>query len=245
MVRRFNYITMKPLIDEQLSDIQIKYVYIKNFTWLHPVEKELYAGHPIPGKVYRAIFNKNTGNWKLLIPNSNNALLFNKLVNVNEGFESEMVELTAKNLLDFHIEESDLDEIIKWSKNKNSDVKGVYEEPLASLNRAMNNRNEEEEQASARAFDTIMTLWHVNPIKFDIILSIADRLVEEECSSHEDPANFLSLHPTDGRGVNISKAIRALDTYVCDNRKINNDIEDLYDAVSGCVQEIERTVIND
>lgn len=226
---------------EEYKDIILKYIYVKKFAWFHPIMREEFQGHLFEGRVYRDIFNPKTGNHKIPI-NGTSGLGFDSLVGLNEASEYEMVEITINNVLELSLVEEDIDQINKWSASDNADIKQMYA-PLRSLTQALHNHNQDEAEALAIGSEALLNLWHVNSLKFEIMVDIINYLADADLDSYSDVANHIRHHPTQGRGVNITQALRALDSYNSD-RRTGEDISDLYVAIEACITEYERKIEN-
>lgn len=229
------------IIKEQLTDIEIKYLFIRKWVWSDSMMIEEFQGHPRTGRVYRAIFNDKTGNYKVLIGET--FLAFNK-----EDLTEDLVEITLNNLLDFQFHEEDLDLLNSWIESDNKDIKAEYEPPiqqgLTKLRKAMDNQEQEEANAAGRAVDALMELYMTNTLQFEILLELATILVSENVNSMSDPAYGMTIHKTRGLGINIARSVRALGKYASDDRRTNERVEDLYDAIVGVVTELERKISN-
>lgn len=219
------------MIKERESDIQIKYILVKKFSYLHPDIAEAFAGNPIQGKVYRSVYNINTKHHRLLLPDGV-VMGFNVLIGESSDAVFELIEITKDNILDFNLSEEDLDVFLL----PNTDI---FFEPKQMIQNALSQRQDDEVDFANRASNTILNLWSINPDKAEILLTIAHCLTELELSSHEDAANSLR-YSDKGLGINIAEALRALTRYSSDDRKTNEDTADLMVALEAIVVEMER-----
>lgn len=220
------------MIAEQKSDTEIRYVYIKKFSYYHPEVAESFSGHPRTGGIYRSLYHLHTKHHRLLLPDGI-VLGFNQLVGNSGDAEFDLAEITKDNILDFNLSEEDLDVFLL----PNNDI---FFEPSMKVHEAIVRQEEIESDFAHRASEIIMGLWSINSIKAELLLDIAHCLTELEMTSHEDAANYLRLHPTKGMALNIGEALRALDRYAGDDRKSNEDTADLMVAIESCVTELER-----
>lgn len=231
------------IIKEQLTDIEIKYLFVKKWDWSDSFTSDQFAGHPHKDRVYRAKFNDKSGVYKILIDDT--FIAFSK-----EDFPvGDLIEITLDNLLDFQFHEEDLDKLNTWIESDNKDIKAEYEQPpiqqgLTKLRKAMDNQEQQEEAAAGRALDVMMELYMTNTLQFEILLELASILVSENVNSMSDPAYGMTLDAKHGLGINVSRAVRALGKYSSSDRRNNERVEDLYDAVVGVVTEIERKAGN-
>src|SRR5690606_4265154 len=152
--------------------------------------------------------------------------------------DGDVIELTRQNILDCEIREEDLDQMIKWMTPEQTIRQGML-----SLKEAVNQQRREEIDAADRASKALMGLWILNDLKFEIVLEFVRRIIQGEVESVEDPASYLETHKNYGLGVNIAKALRALDRYAGDSRRTNENVEDLYEAMTACVTEVERKMV--
>lgn len=230
------------MIEEKLESIEFKYLYTKRFVWAHPVMVEEYQGHPIQGRVYRDIFNPQTKNHKIILVGTE-GLGLPTLVGSTDLSDFEFKEITLETILDFEIKEEDLDLLNGWIESGNSDIKAMYQ-PLNKLTQALHSHEEDEAEALARATESLLHLWNINSLKFDIVVNLINYLAEADLNSYSDVANHIRHHPTQGKGVNITQALRALDHYNSDDRRSGEDLSDLYVAIEAMVVELERKIEN-
>ena len=212
----------------------MKYLYIKKWDWGHIKPAVELDGHPREGRVYRATYNENSGVYEIYIFKDSTITLFKR--DIPDG---DVIELTRQNILDCEIREEDLDQMIKWMTPEQTIRQGML-----SLKEAVNQQRREEIDAADRASKALMGLWILNDLKFEIVLEFVRRIIQGEVESVEDPASYLETHKNYGLGVNIAKALRALDRYAGDSRRTNENVEDLYEAMTACVTEVERKMVN-
>ena len=224
------------MIPELQKDIEIKYLFIKKFTYFNPEDNEIFKGHPTPGRVYKSVYNINSKHHRLLLP-AGIAMGFNQLAGTSEGAEFELEEITINNILDFNIKEDDLDIFLQ----SNDDLF----EPQMNLHQAMLTIDREESDFSGRASEVVLGLWALNPTKAEILIEIADLLTKSELKSHEEITGWMRFHPQKGLPLNIEKAIKALDRYWGDERKTSEDTKDLFEALEAICVELERRYDNE
>lgn len=241
------------VLTEELQNILFKYYFINKFEWATLSDVDRFQSHPLPGRVYRGLYNTQTKLTKLVLtdPPSPTGIGFESLSNSDpeKGYVCEIQELTLDNILDFKIDESDLDNIIKWQTSENKDLKNTFEpnpiqHGLLRLKAAMNKQEQEELSAMDRASNAMLELWQANSLKFDIMINFIEFIINKDYESYNDAANYLTHHPVNGKGINIANALRHLDNYVNDDRRVNEDINDLMESMNSCVVEIERKIDN-
>jgi hypothetical protein len=233
------------MIKEEIDQLEFKYLFIKKWVWNDTMVKEDMNGHPITNRVYRAVYNKQTQNTKLLIE-PDIALVFEQADQVDK----DLVELTSTNLIHQNVSEEDLDHLIYWLTNKDSEMQaylGKNEQPfnpLQIISMAMQQHDQEEVEAANRALNAMRNLWLVNNIQFETVVALAEALTEYSVEREEDKTSFLLLGKN-GSMVNIREALLALQRYSSDDRRTNGDEADVFEAVIALITELERKVLND
>lgn len=221
--------------------ITSKLYFVNKFTWLDVHDQERFQGHPKEGRVYRGEYNSNTKNYGLLV-DDNNMLIMDTLVVQGDreryNFNSEIVELTKDNILSFNILEEDLDNIIKWTE-KPAKAPQPHQLPMLVLSQAMKQQEQEESEAAHLAVNTLMELYDVNETQFYILIELAQFLTEKAAEDIDDPTYELSVGPY-GLSQNLAKALTHLKTYSSTDRRKNQNIEDLKQALSGIITEWTR-----
>lgn len=226
------------MIQERDSDVEVKHIYIKKFKYNNPEIAESMCGHPISNRVYKSIFNINTKHHRLLLPDGV-VMGFDVLNGSNPDAEYDLIEITLDNILDFDIQETDLDLMLKEDQSPTFEIIG-----LEKLQEALNQQGMDEVDFSQRASEAVLGLFHANPLKAEILVDLANYLSDADLDSYEDIANHIRHHPTSGKGLNIAQALRALDSYNDDSRRTGEDMEDLFVALEAIVTEMERKIEN-
>lgn len=225
------------MIQERSTDVQIKYLLIKKFTYHDPQEAEAMCGHPIVGRIYRSVFNINTKHHRLLLPESV-VMGFNQLEGTSEGASFELVEITTDNILDYNIVEEDFEVFHK----SNDDIFTSPIEILGieALKEKIQESMEDEIDFSQRASHAVLSLYQANPAKAEILIELAEYLNEQDLNAVSDITNWMRYHPSKGSFVNIAKALKALDKYSGEDKRTNEDDNDLFKALEAIVVELER-----
>lgn len=227
------------MISERNTDIEIKYIFIKSFKYHNPEEAESMNGHPHAGRIYRSVFNLHTKHHRLLLPDGI-IMGFNQLVGDSGSAEFELQEVNINNILDFDIREEDLSIFLQPDDDIFFEQPTIIIEGMKNLQNAIQQHDEDEADFSHRASNAVLSLWSVNPSKGEILIQLANRLIESDLSSHQDPTYYLRFHESKGDVLNISKAIQHLDVYISENKKINGEPNDLLEAMEAIVVELER-----
>lgn len=224
-----------------------KYLYTVKFNWTVPSLQREFGDEPKKGRVYRANYNPHDISPYLLITNST-PIGFESLSSTNEVADFEFKELTAENILDFDIVEEDLELMNKWFESKGEDVfteEKFIPEGLTKLKEALHSHTQDESEALAYGTQTIMNLWVANPDKFNVMMDFIEYLTQADLNSYSEPSTYLRLHEKYGLGINVSKALEALNRYAGDDRRTNEDMDDLHRAMEAITVELERTIDND
>lgn len=219
---------------------EVKYLYIKSFSWLHPLLREEYSGHPMQGRVYKDLYNSQTKNHKMVLIEGAPLLGFDKMKDSSDTFEYEFAEITLDTILDFDIKEEDLDLMVKWMNPSSPPAKA--EPGIQNILEALNEQQHNEAEALARGSEILMELYHTNTMKYNVMVEIMEYLVDSEIDQYRDITSWMRYHPTKGLPLNIATALQALDRY---NDDTDEDPDDLYEALSAIVIELERRMDED
>lgn len=236
------------MIKEKFSDVQVKYVFIKSFEWINRTFAEVYSGHPHMGKVYRAVYNPFSKNWKLVIPGSIDMIDimgFESLENSNEQFTSEIILLDKSNVTTLNLSEKSLDQIIKWNESGHKDIQEMYgernEELPTTITFNFQALQDQQTQLRIAILESFEPLANINSIQLEILMKLARTLVQINVEESDD----IKYNDNIGMGNNISAAIRDIQTYYSTDRRTNYDPDDLYCAMTHLIEEINRNVLNE
>lgn len=242
----------KMTFNEKFEDLQVKYLYVKKWSWNHGVV-EVMQGVPKEGTVYRGLYNTLTKSYRLIIsePPAVTAILIDSLVIADEvnpfgdiiPFVCELVEITKQNILGMNLSEDDLDKIIKWQEIKGRDLITPRETALMSLDKAMKDQSVEDAERLHEALGIIEQLLTINCMHFELILELTDVLIKHNMEDYEDPCISLSEGEY-GLSLNIGDVYRALGVYTSQDKRLNLDRRDLHEAFIGIVKELSRRDIN-
>src|SRR5690606_8843885 len=120
------YLNKKKMLIDTPSNTKIVYLFVNDFQWTVPLNKEASVGHPKSGRVYRAIKNVDTESYRVMYTIDKNfqGVLIDKLDNDDRaaGYLSDIHEITKSNVLDFDILEEDLTEFVRWLETENKDL---------------------------------------------------------------------------------------------------------------------------
>jgi hypothetical protein len=247
------------LIDTK-ENTEVVYLFVNKFDWLLTMDKESNVGHPKPGKVYRAIYNNQTDSYRITykIGNTYQAVLIPSLVNSDEtnGYLSDIRRITKKNILDFEITESDLDQLNQWIDISNKDlldqmwnskpkVEVINIDSDEMLAKIMGDFIKDTDPDHTRMLEKMYLLREQNAPVSWVIGYLVEYLLDEPIEESPFDINSLSLDKTHGAGVNISAAIQKLSRYCGSNRRTNMSEEDLLGAIRDLLKEVERRLITD
>lgn len=231
---------------------EFKFFYVSKFEWGNPMDHERNLGHPKEKKVYRGWINKDTNTYRIAY-DMKNAIWLDKLKVTEEhiGYTSDISELTINNILDFPIEESDLENMIKWLESDNADLKQAVLGPkiqeaqiIAIINKSM--QPPQSEQDIEGFINSAEELHSLDPLAFEHIWALMDFILESMHSLPEGSfdADFIAKGPQ-GAPINIYNAITCLNRYIGDNRKTNLEPEDLQKAMHHILSELIRAEVNE
>jgi hypothetical protein len=241
---------------DRSDNTEFKYFYCHKFKWLNPLDNEIRAGHPKEKTIYRGWYNTETKSYKL-ITNPGNAIFLESLKeddgNFLFGFTCDFEEVTKSNILKFKdITEDNLQDMIQWLEINNMDLKerlGFTQReqpiPIVAIINSMN--NDQEQVRYQNAFQGFMEsgeeLLNINPVAFEKIWSLIDKVLDETYS--EDPMESYQLKmSTQGLGININDAYKALSKYTSTDRRTNENPDDLYEAMAHILTELIRRDYN-
>lgn len=229
------------MIQERQTEVLIKYLLVKKFSYHDPQEAESMSGHPLPGRIYRSVYNVNTKHHRLLLPDGV-VMGFNQLTGTSEAASFELVEITLENILDHDIVEEDF----AIFHHPNDDI---FFEPkveiigLEALQQKIGESMHQEIDFSQRASHAVLSLYQANPAKAEILVELAEYLNDKDLEASTDISNWMRYHHK-GSFVNIAKALTALDRYTGENKRTNEAANDLFEALEAIVVELERIYTN-
>jgi hypothetical protein len=238
------------IIPEVIENLEFKYLFIKSFKWQDQMMNEAFQGEPTSGRLYRAIWNNQTKNHRLLVGNVELLIEDINSSNPERPYLCDIHEISLDNIIECKLQEEDLDKLNNWIESNNEDIRSLYkprdpiQQGLIQLGEAMQRQSQQEFNALKKAAEAMKNLLDINAIQFDIIVDFIEFLVKENYSSPSDPTYALSMHYKHGLGINISKALKYIDFYSSDSRRINEDVNDLKIAMAAIITEIDRKISN-
>lgn len=231
------------ILSDNITNTDIFYTYVKKFKWSHPVSNETFGGHPKDGRVYRVIKNTDTNTYRLIygrIGGTGQGVMLESLTSSDEsvGYTSDIVPITRANILDLEISEEDLDLLKIWTDTDNRDIKEIFElknqPPPPSLPPpAWVQPNDLTEFVSCAS-----ELQSIDPTSFDTIHELIHALNEPP----NEPIEVLNMRMNRnfGGGANMVKVFEHLTRYMGDDRRTNQDKNDLLEAQKYITYEINR-----
>lgn len=239
------------------ENTEFKYFFINKFQWLDPMENEKFQGHPREKSLYRGWFNKDTSSFRLVV-DKDLAIYLEKLVISGEtGYIANISVVDLNNILDFPIVENDLADLNKWLENDNKDLKEEVFKKVTSFSGSSfstpdivaiikSNFQQSTNNDMQGFMESAEELKELDPMAFDVIWGLIDHLLLE---MHEVPEGSIDADwlakSSKGMAINISASLKCLNRYAGDNRRTNEDPEDLYKAMSHITSEIIRSEINE
>lgn len=221
-----------------------KYFYVSKFKWSSLMSLEENGGHPKEKKVYRGWVNTDTNTFRL---NTQDHLLLclGALVQTAEeqGYTSDIKEISLDSILDLNIQEECLDNIIKWSESDNQDLKKLLFNPgnnvPIEIIRIVNSAVNKKPQLDG-IIEALEELAGLDPVKFDGIWELVDHLNSELYEEVSIDAESLKNDPRHSSSINIYNAFQSLNRYIGSNRKTNKDRVDLLKALSSILTELSN-----
>jgi hypothetical protein len=246
-----------------LKDFEFVYLFIKDFKWTDIQQSIPTGGHPSPGRVYRAAKNKNDKSYRLVIEKYPfDMVVLETLTSTDgvRGYTSEIIELSAKNVIDVLPTEEDLNLIDKWVNSDNKDVKDAMtrnnEEVelmpvIQSLDRALKQIDESRRIAS-EAGELLGYLRELNTIQFEVIIGIVEDLIELNESEPDESFTGRLARGNNGSAYNMGRALEAIENYmetevvVGNNERPENLFQQyLNQGIIALVRESERRELNE
>lgn len=249
------------ILQDSIHNTEIVYLYTHKFEYgNNPISKEENGGHPKPKTIYRAIYNTDTNTYRLIYNISKEGLSFvfiPKLADHDEesGLSVDIKILTKKNILDFSISESNLNELLNWLKTDNKDIKEITGDISAKPPKKAQKKEKETVPASipqnkgsiklppevVQFLNLGIELEKVDPIIFGTMF---DLLVYLNQNVYTDTGivstSWLKLDKDHGAGVNVSAAVEKLSKYLGQDRRTNLDDKDLMGAIKDLLTEKSR-----
>ncbi len=220
-----------------------KYFYVSKFKWTSLMSLEENGGHPKEKKVYRGWINTDTNTYRLNTQD-NMSLCIGALISTSEeiGYTSEIKEVSLDTILDLNLQESCLDNIIKWIESDNQDLKRLLFQtttkmPPIEIIRIVNNAVNKEPQLDG-IIEALQELAGIDPLKFESIWELTDFLNSEMYEEVSIDAETLKNDPKHSSSINVYNAFQSLNKYIGANRKTNRDRIDLLKALSAILTEL-------
>lgn len=217
-----------------------KYFYIKKFQWTDPLAVAQFSGQPIEGKVYRGWIKKGTAQPTLIFDSEHHPgwqpVTMLAFENNSDDFSwvGEIKELTKENILDFSIEEADLDSILKWTSNNNKDLLPSIPELPAEVDYVTDNYE--------KAMDVMGSIFATNLELFDSVIDTLNH-VHKHDMKEMSLASLLNFRE-EGKGINCKEAITAIEQYLSNTKK-GDKVERIYEAIGALLKELQRRKLQD
>lgn len=249
---------MKVKINDKLDDLEAKYIFVKKWNFLDMLDGEKFQGHPIPGRVYRALHNTKTDSYRVILNEADKDGLLVKDINSTSeenGFLAESIVISKSNLLELvgkptdklQLNEEDLDKIINWQETNNSDLftemNQVPQDIMLRLEQALAAPSEDQ-QLMDEALHTASELINLNYEFFEVWIELGKLLAEQTLLDHDSQSVVLS-ESEGGMTLNIGDVYKALRVYTGDDRKTNLDRSSIHEAMVGLSRELVRRNLNE
>lgn len=223
----------------------IKYLYVEYFKWSvasldNDVFLEVREEYTLKSKdVYKATMRNEDGAYFIRL-NDRDSIILHKLESEGNDYPyiSKIREITKDNLLHLPLTEENIDKLINLMEPN------LPEKIYKSINSAIENMRDEKKDYLSKASMMLDQLFDINTIHADIVHQLIIRLIDYNLDKVEDPASRLELDKDRGLSVNIAQALRVLSIYSSTDRKINENIDDLFNSILPTIREVERRIIN-
>lgn len=230
------------------------FLYVKEFEWMDPLDKESHGGQPKKGRVYRSIYNNQTNSYRLYyeLGGQLTGLYLPQLhsietENYHVVYTSSIVPLSRTTILDCDITPEDVEQLCKWIDDDNKEIK-----TLTGLKNEVTPRPVSGQEI-AKAFAQVKDEYFLEFIAGAKQLKDTNSTLFEgvaNCvhffnSLGEDNSGPLEYNKTTGTGRNIGKAMDHLKNYTSENRRVNLDPNDLMLATKSILSELMRAIVFD
>jgi hypothetical protein len=228
-------------LSDTINNTTFFYVYSKNFKWFNPLDTEQFKGHPIPGNIYRASYNKDTRSYRLFVDTEPPMLIvLPSLKPVKEGYSGELIRITPFNIIDLRLKKEQLVQLNGWIKQDNEDIKRDLNMVPAKITKPDPTTLDENEAAEIKDFaEATSELYRIHSPMFNAIHEMIHYILDVPPGDSIDEMS-LSMSEQFGAGLNVGKAFAALGRYVNDEPEVNLDGEDLLEAIYYLLYELSR-----
>lgn len=240
------------------TNTKIIYLFVKDFQWTIPINKESNVGHPKPGRVYRGVKNTDTESYRLMyrVGDAIQGTLLPLLDSHDEanGYLSDIREITIDNILDFDILEEDLTEFLRWLETDNKELKekmkGFFDKqqpnalPPFLQKKTMPEmvveilRSRDPELASI--VSTVNELRISDPHIFAAVGAFINHLLAHPEAETSIDSRWIRFDKNLGAGANLSAALSKLSVYGSSNRRTSFSEHDLVGAIRDLLLEEYR-----
>lgn len=234
---------------------EVVVLYTNKFQYFYPEDKETMKGHPIEGRVYRAIKDTDTNHYLLHIGTENTeskmeGIQLKKLEGKSLGWECDLEEITDKNLLDFDLTPEDAEKMIQWETKGHDDLNKFINEPDEESGKEFDIEDIEDlvdlnhEMEIADALNK--TLDYDAEFHFtmtDLIKYLASTCDDKYGSSQLDTRGIL-YSETLGQGFNTGNAVKYIARYNTEGFEKSYNPKDLMKAIHYLLFELTRRKIN-
>lgn len=249
------------------TNTKIVYLYVNQFKWAFSTDHEAALGHPKEKTLYRGVYNTDTKTWRGIYELEGKMKgFFLKTLNSKEsvseeeviGYTSHITEISPSTILNCDLQESDLDQLLKWLENNNKDlintlwpkneIKGFrMEEAIGEkefvplLTTILYGKDSE----FADLLGILHSLRTNDPLIFEALTHLIDFLEQGEPTDDSviDPT-WIRMDKLHGTGANMAAALEKISRYSGGNRRTNLREEDLMGTIRDLLNEQIRRNIN-
>lgn len=208
----------------------IVYLYINSFAYKQAKHGKAMGGHPVPGRIYRALYDKETTQYRLLLdempPSGMAGLILKDLSGECGNWTAEITKLDDENVLSLEIESEDFEKLARW-KETEEDIDPLRIEHVHQVEQgvdgqiAMQIERPEVEDDHITISDTLgeslSILVKEDPELakgLEAALQGIALYITTKTNNAPDLGRVLGNHPLQGSGVNMGLAVDAIDEYM-------------------------------
>jgi hypothetical protein len=230
----------------------VVYIYVNSFEYKEKTYQEMMGGHPLSGRVYRALFDKKNGLYRILFDSFTDThytgLVVKDLITDDPRWSSNFEVLSDDSILEKEINAEDFLKLAKWKEEGNKDIDQLrVEQNIAIPNKDQNGitkivfEQKDEVLETNERGNIIEELHQYDPqvaaATEEAILGIIAYLQASE-GLDGDLTKIISFSQRNGKGANCGIAIEALTEYLHNDSYLSSGT--LIKAVYYLLRELSR-----
>jgi hypothetical protein len=231
---------------------EVVFLYVKEFTWKNKKDKTSMNGHPVSGRVYRAVKDEEDESYKVYIGKEltnikvDGIKIYN-LVNDTDTWKCDIVELNKNTMLELDITDDDLNMIKITTENNHSDLSDVIKGSKKEVSGALTGNDETEESFLNRLMeeientstelpegDPLHAIYQIDPLMGETLYELLEYILytyNDKYTSSPIDVQSMTLDDKFGKGINVFNTIKYLSRYSTDGFPKSNNPSDLTKAV--------------